>query len=299
MSYFDALASQNNIVFVAMMELGWEIQRWASAVNHFINNNPNKQYIIATFPDRIDLYKNYQHFCPINIDGLYVRKRPDMYKVQFMDDGEYDGILTSLKANYPDAFVIEPPKSNYGRWVFSASELDLDFKPRPLNSQVVHSLLTDRPTITLAPRHRKDCKDRNWPYWDELYDMLKDYTVFVAGANASYARPKNMSNCVCLEDCNREGTSTIGLVIEAMRASKVTVGQQSGNPILSLHLGTPVISWGHEKQRHAVDENYKRTPCYFFDDPTYSVRPEVIYQKIVEMTNENIICSSLLRNINQ
>jgi hypothetical protein len=69
-----------------------------------------------------------------------------------------------------------------------------------------------------------------------------------------------------------------------MKASKVTIGQQSGNPILSLHLGTPVISWGHEKQRHAIDENPRGTLCHFFEDPTYSIRPEVIFHQIMEMT---------------
>lgn len=288
MSYFNVLKNEKKIVFVGMMELGWEIQRWASPINYFMANNPDKECVIATLPDRLDLYKGHKEFYPIQITELYSRKRPDMYRIQYLDVGEHEKIIEGIKKTHPDFYIMETPSSGYGRYVFPFEECDFNFQPRIKNKEVIDSLLTSSPTITVAPRHRTDIRTRaietvrNWPYWNDLFEMLKDFTVFVAGTHGGYVKPKQ-NNCICLEDYNTKGTSTIGLTIEAMKASKVTVGQQSGNPILSLHLGTPVISWGHEKRRHAVDENPRGTLCHFFEDATYSIKPEVIYYQIMEM----------------
>lgn len=289
MSYFDNLRDKDEIVFIGMMELGWEIKRWAAPINYFIQNNPNKRYIIATLADRIDLYKGYNEHCSVHIDKLYVHKRPCMYFVQNMNNGEYEGIVERIRKLYPKAFICEPT-NNRGRYLFDYSEMDFDFQPRPENKKIINSLLTNKKMITLAPRHRGDNPvvqgiNRNWSvdYWHHLYSLLRNYTVFVAGTAGSYIRP-NQGLGICLEDYNANGTSTIGLVIEAIKASRLTVGQQSGNPILSLLLGIPVVSWGHEKERHSIEDNPKGTPICFFDDPTYSIKPDIVYQKILEMT---------------
>jgi len=286
---FDILKNKNEIVFFMLGELGWESSRWSPPVNYFIKNNPDKKYIIATLADRVDLYKGYNDFYPIKIDGLYITKRPGMYYIYGMDD-EYNEIIHTIQKTYPNAFIIKAPPNKLGLNVFAQSEMDFDFKPRQQNKLVIEKILTNHnnPVITLSPRHREDRDDvmkRNWSYWHKLYSMLTNFTVLVAGTGESYVKPKNFTNCICLEDYNTEDTSTIGLVIEGMRASRLTIGQQSGNPVLSLQLGTPIISWGHEKNRHQISENPQKTKCYFFecDSERYDdVKPEMIYQKILE-----------------
>ncbi len=285
MGYFDNLKDKTEVVFLSMMELGWEVQRWSGAINQFIKKHPDKRCIVATFVDRVDLYSNCEIY-PIYVDGLYTRKRPDMYKVHHLDKGEEEGIIANLQENYPKAYLCRPPTSKYGRWLFQPEEQDFEFLPRSNNKKVINNLLNDKKSITISSRHRIDCTQRNWYdfHWYTLFDMVKDFNVFVTGTFGGYIRPTSkMPHCHCLEDYNTEGTSTIGLTIEAIKASRVTVGQQSGVPVLSLQLGTPVISWGHEKHRHTVEENPKGTTCYFFEDPSYSISPEIIYKQILEM----------------
>jgi hypothetical protein len=196
MSYFDILKNEKKIVFVGMMELGWEIQRWASPVNYFIANNPDKEYVIATLPDRLDLYKGHQEFYPIYITELYSRKRPDMYKISYLDQGEHEKIIEDIRKTHPGFFIMEPPKSNYNRYLFPFEECDFNFQPRQANKEVIESLLVNSsPTITVSPRHRTDIRTksietvRNWPYWNDLFKMLGEFTVFVAGTHGGYVKP--------------------------------------------------------------------------------------------------------------
>ena len=80
--------------------------------------------------------------------------------------------------------------------------------------------------------------------------------------------------------------SLIGLTIQAILSSKLTIGQQSSIPVLSNYLRTPTIMWGDEKHRHQVLENPFNTPCTFFEEKSsnYITDPKLICNKIIKLT---------------
>ena len=142
--------------------------------------------------------------------------------------------------------------------------------------------------ICLSSRHRTDINIRNWGgrNWLCLMDLLQNknkYIVFVLGKSPTYIKPtKKHTNFIDIEEYVSEDFSTTytGLTIEAIKNSKMTIGIQTGNIILSNLLGTPTMFWGHEIKRHAVDENPNGTFSKGFYDPSYNLNPVGIYNNI-------------------
>jgi hypothetical protein len=116
---------------------------------------------------------------------------------------------------------------------------------------------------------------RNWPFWNELSAKLNaKYCVISAGVRLCSA----YTGDIFLEDHVEGEASVVGLTIEALRRARCCVGSQSAIPILSNLVGTRTVMWGHEKQRHAVDENTAGTECKFIESPNYDCKPEEVMQ---------------------
>jgi len=280
-------------------ELGWEIQRWAGYVRWFKQQNPEKKVYIVTRKGREDLYEG-------SVDGIssvifnedYTQAlRPNMYRLDGLQQVYYDSIISDIRGWFPNAFLVRPPNSNR-RDFFPLNEMDFEFTPRENNYKIITYILNEHTTripVVIAPRHRLDLgktnRPRNWivAYWHSLYETINNtegYVVFIAGKNPSYVRPQNksLSAFYVLEDLVQDvpDVSLIGLTIEAIKSSIVTIGQQSSIPVLSNLLGTPTIMWGDEKKRHRDIENPRNTQCTFFKEPSacYTRLPESIFSAL-------------------
>ena len=293
---FTNLKNYNKIIFFKTGELGWSTKYWSCAVNKYIKDNPDKHYVIATFNDRMDLYKKYNDFFPIKIGGLYEHKRPNMYHVDFMEKDEYKKIIESIKNIYPNHYICEAPKTN-SRNIFTREQQDFNFEPRPQHKKIIKDTIREqagtRKVICLSPRHRVDTPNRNWidkDYWYKLYDLIDDsgkFFIFVVGCGVSYVKPKIKYDGQCIqvvENLKTHDTSIIGLTIEAMKHSDWTVGVQSANPDLSLMVGTPALMWGKDFKRHTEEDNAVGTRCEFLECPKYDVTPEVVFNKLMEIS---------------
>lgn len=304
MQFFDSryLDRYQEILFgPSLMEIGWEIFRWAPFIRWYKKLHPYKKIISVTREERLDLYYGVvDEIVTFKLDGDYKEYRPNMYRLDFFPEALYNKLVNRYRKLYKKAYIFEPPNTN-NRHFFNPFEMDYLLTPSPTNKKIIDDVLEnykDKIPIVISPRHRIDMKmkhDRNWKkeYWFELFNLLDNtnkYLVFIAGSSPSFIKPDTNKSFIILEDLSKQNkpyTSNIGITIEAIKASKLTIGNQSAIPVLSNHLKTPTLFWGHEQSRHQVVENPLNTPCTFIPEKTmnYSTHPSIIFNTIEGLTN--------------
>ncbi len=77
----------------------------------------------------------------------------------------------------------------------------------------------------------------------------------------------------------------LGLVISALNdpTTILCMGSQSFNVKLALLQNVDTIMWGHQRQRHQVDENWSSdgaTECIFLDSPDYDISPDIVFESM-------------------
>lgn len=302
---FTPLKENDKIVFGPFVgELGWEITKWCGFVRWFKLKNPKKTIVAATRTDRIDLYYKYvDNIITFEIEGDYSKFRPNMYRLDFFPEEKYNKIISEVKKNFKDYYIASPPRQTNNRQIFNMEMSDFNFITRENNMSIISSILKvnkGRIPIVISPRHREDLGEdvkrvRNWKknYWHELYELIEkteNYVCFIAGKSPSYIKPdKSLKSFVILEDLllpTIKDISLIGLTLQSIIVSKITIGQQSSIPILSNYLKTPTIMWGDEQHRHQVLENPFSTLCEFFEEKSsdYITDPKLICSKLMKMT---------------
>jgi len=293
-AFFAPLHSRRKILFYSSgMECGWELTRWSGMIRWFKKHNPDKVICVSTRVDRYDLYYNAVDFIhTYKIRGDYINVRPNMYRADYQNKKEEDRKIKSIKMEYRDFHFVVPPKCTVGRGYFDRDKMDFNFTPRSNNKKTIDKIISKhkrRIPICISPRHRTDSPKptRNWPidYWHNLYERLSQldkHLVFIIGGSASIIKPSIKGSFVVVDDLVADDVSNIGLTIEAIKSSKLTIGQQSALPILSNYLKTPTIMWGHEKTRHQVVENPMGTRCIFFPEFSvhYTTPPKIIFHTI-------------------
>ena len=121
-----------------------------------------------------------------------------------------------------------------------------------------------------------------------MFEEIGGYMGYIAGKNGSMLKPpKKLKNFIVLEDIVKEHATLIGLSIEAIYKSKLTIGSQSAIPLLSNLLKTPTIMWGHEQIRHQKNENLYNTPCTFIQDMKYKCNPDIIYMNALKILKKD------------
>lgn len=306
------LDKHDKIIFGPFLgELGWEIRRWSGFVRWYKKNNPEKEIIAATRNDRTDLYYGtVDEIITVNIEDDYNQYRPNMYRLENLPNQMKQNILNEIRQKYKNHYIFETPWNTNNRELFDINEMDLNYTPSEESQIIIDNcikLSKKRIPIVISSRHRFDLESfgensdnvrvRNWKIdnWNKLIEGLDDikrYLIFIAGKSPAYVIPdRNQSKTlIVLEDLIRpyDRVSIIGLTIEAIKRSKLTIGQQSAIPILSNLLKTPTLMWGDEKQRHQVIENPYKTECTFIEEQTsnYVTKPELIIHNVMEMTKK-------------
>ena len=173
-------------------EMGWELQRFAPILPYLRKKKYKKKpikYIILTRQERFDLYGQYADILvPLNIPGDYEKFMPNCFRLDNFPVEEYEKIANNFYNKYSERFNIINhiyPKIKGKLFLkknqFPQSEMLFDYKPRKKNYVLIDEYIqTTKPIIVLAPRYRnnkydpKSIKRRNWPYWNELYNMIVD-----------------------------------------------------------------------------------------------------------------------------
>jgi len=283
-------------------ELYWEVGRFAPYV-FWKKRELQKKYgdvilVCLTRKDRLDIYgQSAEVLVPIEIEGDETEYRQDCFRLKDFPEENYELIQNNFHSYYKASFNvvghlypnIEHRQFN-NRRQFPRDQVLYDYFPRSENKFLLDNYLqTEKPIVTLAPRFRQKMS-RNWDGWQDFYNYisssnyLMDSFVFViCGKESSYVPDKKGR----FYDINKvtlgENSSTIGLTIELLKRSILTVGSQSGIPNVSLLLGTEVLEWGDQRSEHVVSYNVKKTPITFIDDLNYKVPARQVLENMTRI----------------
>lgn len=278
-------------------ELGWEILRFSALIPYYKKHYPDHKFVVFTRPDRFDLYGEYADILtPLKIDGDGEKYKPDCYRLIGFPVDEYKKLANRFYNQFAKKFDIVKHiypnidgKNFANKNQYPQKQFKYKWKPRVANYNVIQKYLPlDKETIILAPRYRNGMR-RNWPHWDKLYDLIyssdlyKKYNFIICGKSPDYAiDSKNRFYDINKIELNSD-ISTIGLTIEAIKRSVLTVGSQSGIPNLSMMLGVEVLEWGHQRDLHSRVYNIKKTPVHFLDDMKYNLEANIIINNIIKI----------------
>lgn len=286
------------ILFFCTGEMFWEFGRFAP---YFLwkrkkqYKNKNIDFIVLTKPENFDIYgQNANILVPLRLKDQN-KYKPNCFRLDNMTIEEYKNIISIFKSQFKNRYnileVVYPDisKNQYSnKNQFPRDKTNYDYKPRIANKELLNKYIdNDKPIIILAPRYREGFK-RNWPYWNELYDMIYDNTQLINSYNFVLCgkKPDYISDLKnrFLDINNFEqniNTSLIGLTMECLKRSILTIGSQSAIPNISLLFGVKTIEWGHQKHLHTVTYNIKKTKVTFFEDAKYKISPDTIYKEIL------------------
>lgn len=290
----SALDKFKTIIFGPFIgQLQWELLNWCGFIRWYKLNNPDKTIIVSTRQDRADLYTDVvDDLVLFNIDKDYIEKSPNGYDCFGFSIDSYNQLKNHLLHTYKKSFIFEPKLYQNNENIFSKKEMNFEFKPNKVNKQIIHNILEknkDRIPITFCTRNRNDSPYKNWgsARWRYLFEPIERsgrFICFVSGIQGSYYTSQN-PNFYNLDDYSNSeiNTTPIGLSIEAMKSSRLTVGANCSGIILSNLLGIETLTWGHINTKYFVDYNPKRTKCTCLDDRLYKMDHTVIWNFIKKL----------------
>ena len=276
-------------------ELFWEFFRFAPYIFAIKRDNPELGLVVHTREERYDIYGEWADaFIPLQlpkIDNMF----PDCFRLTNLPPFEKIQIemnaLRQLTPKYDIIYCTRPDISDKefcNKDQFPMQLRLFDYKVRKENIKLVDKMLDpNKPIIVLAPRFRKGFK-RNWPYWNEFYDMiffdksLERFQFVVCGRTEEmYADP--LKRFIDINDFDYPpNTSLIGVTMEILKRAKLTIGSQSAIPNISLIMGTPVLQWGNQKDLHTKTYNIYKTQVEFIEDMEFKLDPKIVFQKAKE-----------------
>lgn len=285
-------------------ELWWEIFRFAP---HIIwkkikqYKNQNIKMIVLTRPDRFDIYGQYASILvPLRIDGDNDLFLQECFRLKGFPEIEYNIICKTFYKQFCERYeIIDHIKPNISKGFYANKnqfpqlKMRYEYIPRIENKQLIDAFINnDKQCIILASRFRKNIK-RNWNGWNKLYDLIYDntkltdkYNFVICGKSDNYI-PDDKKRFLDINNIQTSlNSSTIGITIELLKKSILTVGSQSAIPNLSLLLGVPALEWGHQKYYHTVTYNIKNTKVLFLEDNKYNIDSEIIYENLIKLLNE-------------
>jgi len=250
--------------------------------------------------DRFDIWgMNADILVPLQIPGDGLTYKQDCFRLVGFPQEKYNMILENFKKYYLNNYEILDhlyPRIDGRNYInknqFPNDKKVYDFKPRSLNKQLLEGYIkTDKPVVCIAPRFRHGFP-RNWPYWQRFYDFistskeLKSYCFVICGKEPDYV-PDKLNR---FHDINKikldSNSSLIGITIELLKRSVLTVGSQSSIPNISLLVGTPTLEWGDQKKFHTIDYNVNGTAVTFIDDTRYQLDVMKVGFEMVKILKE-------------
>ncbi len=288
---------EDAIICFSTGEMYWEFARFAPYViwkKEKQYKKKNIKFIIITDPTRFDIYGRHASILvPFRLNQKY---KQNCFRLDNVTIQEYLSIIESFKNQFKDRYnlleIIYPDisKNQYSnKNQFPRTKMSYNYLPRLANKELINKHMDEKPIIVLAPRYREGFK-RNWPYWTNLYDLIsnneilmKKYNFVIVGKNPDYI-PDNQNRFFDINTIEQNiNTSTIGLTIECLKKSVLTIGSQSAIPNISLLFGVHALEWGHQKHLHTVVYNIRRTKVTFLDDHKYQIKPEIIYNEMLKI----------------
>jgi len=253
--------------------------------------------VVWTLPDREMLYKEFP-FVTIRTDLPHELLSPSLVRNSFLynDGPPIEKMLHKCRINTND--IIHGWKGT--EWKSDACYKDKlifePLKPTDESNEEYFKLkykadLRSRGNILLMPRFKVGAtysEKRNWGMknWKELSSLMLDKLghnlIFCGKYGESYyiSSPRERT-------LNLISRDPLNLVISALYDFNtfLCVGSQSFNVKLALLQNVDTIMWGHQKQRHQIDENWSsngKTECMFLETKDYKISPYIIFDSIMK-----------------
>lgn len=270
-------------------EFYWEFGRFAPMLPFMKFKEFKKrdyQYIILTREERFDIYgKHANILVPLRIEGDYLNKYPECFRLQNYDVEEYDKLAKKFRAKYEQEYEIInhiypviKKKQYLNKNQYPNSKMLFQYAPRKQNYELVDMFIpnNEKQLVVLAPRFRKGFK-RNWNNWIEFFDLLansklnSEFRFIICGKKGEY-QPDPHKRFFDINDIPvGDKSSLAGLLMVILEKSFFTFGSQSAIPNISLLYNVDVLEFGCQKIFHTKTYNIKNTPITFIENPTYDI----------------------------
>ncbi len=256
------------IVSMFCGEIGWFLGKWSAHLRYLKHHiYKDKKFILFT---ELDYHPIVEDFVTYTIElPKWFYKTPlerDCYEAPPIGSSPgsltpphiYEKLIKYMREfyNYKKAIEVWPPRG---------CNPFVSFVPQVFRKLKKPKIESERPIICVYPRKRDRSPQRNVPefVWKEVVDELaKDFKVILCGTPEGSALSRySGKNVYNLIDYHKE--DKMDKIISGFSSAILSVGSQSGLTYISLQADCPSYIIGHEKQRHAVDENRFDTPVSF------------------------------------
>ena len=249
-------------------ELGWFLSRFQAHLR-FLKHHKYKDRKFILFTD-LDYHIFVEDFVSYTIelpDWFYeLGLERDCYEAPL--SGSPPGSLTPPKVyarlieyfrtfyDYRKAIEIFPPRG--------CTDI-MNLMPQLFRKFIRPKITLDREIICVMPRGRARAPQRNVPefVWKEVVEELRQYFIVVlcGTPTGSYLSGYNAEGVINLIDYG--GDDKMVRIVHYLNSAISSIRSQSGLTHVSLQCDCPSYIIGHEKVRHAREENKFDTPVSF------------------------------------
>ena len=317
----------NSVVFAGpfLGEFGWELSHWAPHVRWLRAQYPGRQLYASSYPGRQPIYNGFiDKFIPL--PEWFTNEKYDLDCFESLCAPETFGKLTLHFNDYinslPFENVIWTRTPRGFNKIIRASGHTIFEKLKPSESakrecdQIIANF-DNKPVVILFARgverkkfldivmnqvcYIEDLKEplptRNWPRsnWEDLFEMLfyqyPNITFAIGGTkdgNCLTSATDKYRNVIDLTGFDIE--ESLDITIAMLSRAMISISSQSGPTHLSVQCGCPSFIYGHEMQRHAIDDNPLKTEVVFMETQLglYNDPPSVLFKDISVMINSKL-----------
>lgn len=310
----------NSVVFAGpfMGEFGWELSHWAPHVRWLRAQYKGKKLIVASYPGRQPLYyDSVDEFWQLPEDFVSKKYDCDCFEA-LSKDGHYAKLIeyfrTELKSKYkPENVIWTKTPRGFNKVLRQCNHVIFKkLEPSDYAEQSTRKLIENygnKPVVILFAREvsRKMFLDinhnrpayvedipqglptRNWPrsHWEDMFEMLyarysKKITFAIGGTKGG--------NCLLniagkhndvIDLTNLDISESLDITIAFLNQALCSISSQSGPSHVSVQCGCPSFIYGHEQQRHAIDDNPLHTDVAFFETQLglYNDPPDIVFKE--------------------
>ena len=224
--------------------LSWEFYRFAPFVIFLKNIYPERHIAVLTRPERFDLYGQYANYLvPLKLDKND-KKQQMFFTIKDFDFNKYGKLIIRFNTMYSKRFFVDdhyyPDISDFRykvRWQFSKSNMCYDFQPRIENKILVDDLLKTKKAMLIIPNNNEHFQEIT-EYIDNS-KLRNNFSFFSYGYSNEIFKDINSIKL-------NNNISQLGIIIELIKRSVITISPKSDITHLSLLLKVPVLSWGNK-----------------------------------------------------
>jgi len=308
----------NSVVFAGpfMGEFGWELSHWAPHVRWLRAQYKGKKLIVASYPGRQPLYSgSVDEFWALPEDFVSKKYDCDCFEA-LSEDGHYAKLIeyfrTKLKFKPENVVWTKTPRGFNKVLRQNKHVIFKKLKPSGYAEQACQKLIGDynnKPVVILFAREvsRKMFLDinhnrpayvedlpqglptRNWPrsHWEDMFEMLyarysKRITFAIGGTkggNCLLNMASKYNDVIDLTSLDISESRDIPIAF--LNQALCSISSQSGPTHISVQCGCPSFIYGHEQQRHAIDDNPLHTDVAFFATQLglYNDPPDIVFKE--------------------